>query len=261
MTEFTIEIAGHAVGIRSMFESTRDYCARYRTEKSPEFFVETCREDLDFEQKKAREEAELEGFRYRDFPDPYLERTAIQRKIAESLFDKDVLVFHGSVVAVDGQGYLFTAKSGTGKSTHTRLWRQVFGDRAAMVNDDKPFLRMTDRGVLVCGSPWSGKHGLDTNITVPLKAVCILERGTENTIAPIDAKDALYMLLQQSNRPLDRRQYPKYLDLVDILARSVPLWRMQCTIDPQAAEIAHAAMSGQEACPLMEGGISHGEPA
>lgn len=246
MTEFTIQIAGHAIGVRSMFESTRDYCARYRTEEAPEFTVESCREDLDFEQKKAREEAELEGFRYRDFPDPYLERTAIQRKIAEELFRHHVLVFHGSVVAVDGQGYLFTAKSGTGKSTHTRLWRQVFGDRAVMVNDDKPFLLFSEEGVRVCGAPWSGKHGLDTNITVPLKAVCILERGSENRIRRIGPKDALYMLLQQSNRPLDKGLLPIYLDMVDILAKNVPLWQMHCNMDPEAAQVAHAAMSAPE---------------
>ena len=154
-----------------------------------------------------------------------------------------MLVFHGSVVAVDGQGYLFTAKSGTGKSTHTRFWRQVFGDRAVMVNDDKPFLRFTEEGVLVCGSPWSGKHGLDTNITVPLKAVCILERDPENHIRPIAARDALFMLLQQSNRPLDKTLMPKYLELVDRLAAGTRFWRMECNLDPEAARVAHEAMS------------------
>ena len=243
MAQFRIKIAGTVFQVRSLFESTRDYCRQYLTEEEAECTIETCREDLDFEQKKAREEAELEGFRYRNFPDPYLERTAIQRKAAEFLFRRDVLVFHGSVVAVDGQGYLFTAKSGTGKSTHTRFWRQVFGDRAIMVNDDKPFLRFTQEGVLVCGSPWSGKHGLDTNITVPLQGICILERGTENRIRRITPKEALFMLLQQSNRPLDPALMPKYLEMVDILANSVPLWQMECNLAPEAATVAHSAMA------------------
>ncbi|MBQ7000616.1 MAG: hypothetical protein IJN67_06170 [Oscillospiraceae bacterium] len=243
MAQFRIKIAGTVFQVRSLFESTRDYCRQYLTEEEAECTIETCREDLDFEQKKAREEAELEGFRYRNFPDPYLERTAIQRKAAEFLFRRDVLVFHGSVVAVDGQGYLFTAKSGTGKSTHTRFWRQVFGDRAIMVNDDKPFLRFTQEGVLVCGSPWSGKHGLDTNVTVPLQGICILERGTENHIRRITPKEALFMLLQQSSRPLDPALMPKYLEMVDILANSVPLWQMECNLAPEAATVAHSAMA------------------
>ena len=243
MAEFKIEIAGVAVQVTSMFDSTRDYCRNYLTEKEPQIFVSTAPEDLTFEQEKAREEAKLEGFRFREFPDPYLERTAIQRKIAEALFDRNVLVFHGSVVAVDGQGYLFTAKSGTGKSTHTRYWREVFGQRAVMINDDKPFLRFEDGKVLVCGSPWSGKHGLDTNLTVPLKALCILDRGEDNRIHAIEAKDALFMLLQQSNRPLDRRKLPKYLELVDALANGTNLWHMTCTKDPAAATVAYEAMS------------------
>ena len=246
MAQFKIKIADQVFHITSLFESTRDYCRCYLTEEEPKYFVTTCREDLDFEQQQAREEAILEGFRFRNFPDPYLERTAIQRKIAQLLFVHDVLVFHGSVVAVDGSGYLFTAKSGTGKSTHTRLWRQVFGDRAVMVNDDKPFLRITGEDVLVCGSPWSGKHGLDTNISVPLKGICILERGTENRICRIDAKDALFMLLQQSSRPQAPGLMPKYLELVDTVARNTVFWKMQCTIDPQAATVAYEAMAGKQ---------------
>ena len=243
MTEFTIKVAGVPIGVRAMFASTRDYCRAYFTEETPVFSVATEPEDLEFEQNKAREEAILEGLRFRDFPDPYLERTAIQRKIAEKLFDYDTLIFHGSVVAVEGQGYLFTAKSGTGKSTHTRFWRETFGEKAVMVNDDKPFLKITEKEILVCGAPWSGKHGLDTNITVPLKAICILERGEENQIRPIEPGHALMMLMQQSNRPLDRQKLLKYMDLIDGLASKTALWKMRCNLDPAAAKVAFDAMS------------------
>jgi serine kinase of HPr protein (carbohydrate metabolism regulator) len=107
-----------------------------------------------------------------------------------SLMRYNGLRIHASAVEVDGKAYLFSANSGTGKSTHTRLWREVFGDRAVMVNDDKPFLRMTEGAVMVYGSPWNGKHGLGCNLSVPLKAVCILERGEENRIEKISAKQA-----------------------------------------------------------------------
>ena len=243
MTEFTIKVAGVPIGVRAMFASTRDYCRAYFTEETPVFSVATEPEDLEFEQNKAREEAILEGLRFRDFPDPYLERTAIQRKIAEKLFDYDTLIFHGSVVAVEGQGYLFTAKSGTGKSTHTRFWREAFGEKAVMVNDDKPFLKITEKEILVCGAPWSGKHGLDTNITVPLKSICMLERGEENQIRPIEPGQALMMLMQQSNRPLDRQKLLKYMDLIDGLASKTALWKMRCNLDPAAAKVAFDAMS------------------
>ena len=245
MVDFKIKVAGQVAAVSAMFETTPLYCGAYLTQEDPDFAVAITPADLEFEQQKGREEARLEGLRPRDFPDPYLERTAIQRKIAEHLFRWDTLVFHGSAIAVDGAGYLFTAKSGTGKSTHTRLWRQAFRERAVMVNDDKPFLRITEAGVLVYGSPWSGKHGLETNIAVPLKGICLLERGTENRIRRAEPREMLMMLLQQSNRPLDLRLMPKYMDLVDALARQVPLWRLQCNMDPEAAAISHAAMSAE----------------
>ena len=244
MAEFKIKIAGQVAAVSSLFESTRDYCRCYLTGEKTEFSVAVTREDVEFEREASLAEARQEGFRIRNFPEPYLERSAIQRKIAEHLFDSDTLLFHGSAVAVDGEGYLFTAKSGTGKSTHTRLWREVFGDRAVMVNDDKPFLQITQTGVLVCGSPWSGKHGLDTNITLTWKGICLLERGRENRIRKVEPKEAMPMLFKQSSPPLDPGRLPKYRELVEALGSKTALWHMECNKDPQAAMVSYEAMSG-----------------
>ena len=243
MAEFTIEIAGRRAAVTALFDSTRDYCRSYLTEEPADFSVTVTREDLAFEQQALLEEALEEGIKPRVFTDPFLDRAAIQRKVAEQLFDSDTLLFHGSTVAVDGESYLFTADCGTGKSTHTRLWRQVFGDRAVMVNDDKPFLKIGAAGVLACGAPWSGKHGLDTNITVPLKGICILRRGSENRIRPMTAEEAMEMLTKQSVPPMAPEKYPKYRSLVDMLAEKVPLWQMDCTKDPEAALVSYQAMS------------------
>ena len=151
MAKFLMQIAGHTAKIHSLFESTPLYCQKYHSQELPAFTVAVTREDLEFEAAALYEEALQEGFRVRNFPDPFLERTAIQRKFAEYLFDHDILLLHGSTVAVDGNAYLFTAKCGTGKSTHTRLWCQYFGDRAVMVNDDKPFIQITKDGIFACG--------------------------------------------------------------------------------------------------------------
>lgn len=244
MAEFTIRIAGHNLRVLSLFESTRDYCRAYLTEEDPEFVLSVVRADLDFEQQALRQEALEEGIRIRHFSDPFLERTAIQRKTAEFLFDRDILMLHGSTVAVDGKAFLFTAKCGTGKSTHTRLWRQVFGDRAVMVNDDKPFLKLTQSGVLACGSPWSGKHGLDSNTVVPLKGICILERGTDNRIQRTGSSQALAMLRHQGYRPLAPEKEARFLELTERLAEMVSLWHMACNREPEAAKLSYRAMSG-----------------
>ena len=242
MADFTIEIAGCSFGIQSLFESNREYCKRYFTEKAPQLRITPRQTDLAFEQEMLEKEAIEEGMKIRKFTDPFLERAAIQRAVAEFLFDRDVLMLHGSTVAVDGRAYLFTAKCGTGKSTHTRLWCQAFGDRAVMVNDDKPFLKVTDAGVWVCGAPWSGKHGLDTNVTVPLAGICILERGEENQIAPCLPEEVLPMLLHQGYCPLDAEKRPDYEALVRKVAETVPLWKMACNKELDAALVAHSAM-------------------
>ena len=242
MAEFNIKIAGTVAAVTSLFASTKDYCGRYLTEEAPQCHISVTREDLTFEQEALRQEAMEEGIKVRVFTDPFLERTAIQRKLADFLFGQRVLMTHGSTVAVDGKGYLFTAKCGTGKSTHTRLWRQVFSSRAVMVNDDKPFLRITEEGVFACGSPWSGKHGLDTNITVPLQGICILERGKENRIQQITPEEALPMLLHQTHCPLALSEETCFEETVKLLAEKTPLWRMECNMDPNAAEVSHSAM-------------------
>ena len=237
-----MKIAGHTAKITSLFESTPQYFRAYLSEETPEFSVAVTREDIAFEQADLLEEAHRDGFKPRVFTDPFLERQAIQRAFAEYLLDFDTLLVHGSAVAADGEGFLFTAHSGTGKSTHTRLWRQVLGDRALIVNDDKPFLQLSGHGVILHGSPWSGKHGLDCNLSVPLQGLCILERGQENRIDALLPQEALPMLRKQAYQPLDAGREGLYLNLVERLSQAVPLWKMACTKDLQAAIMAHEAM-------------------
>ena len=237
-----MKIAGHTARVTSLFESTPQYFKAYLTEDPPEFSIAVTREDIAFEQADLLEEAHRDGFKPRIFTDPFLERAAIQRAFAEFLFDFGILLFHGSAIAVDNEGYLFTAHSGTGKSTLTRLWKQVFGERAVIVNDDKPFLELTEAGILLHGSPWSGKHGLDTNICVPLKGLCILERGTENTIRPATADEALGMLQKQAYRPINAEKEVEFLSLTHRLVALVSLWKLSCTKEQAAAQIAYNAM-------------------
>ena len=243
MDSFVIEIAGLRVCVQTMFASTRDYCRKYLSTCTPDCYVEVTEGDLIYEQRMLDLEAAEEGLRPRKFSGPFLERTSIQRKVADILIAQNTILLHGSTVAVDGDAYLFTAACGTGKSTHTRFWRETFGDRAIMVNDDKPFLQIRSDRVLACGSPWSGKHGLDTNITVPLKGICILYRGTENVIRRARIDDARKVLLHQTHAP-DGSSMREHIDfLVEELLKYVPVWEMWCTKDPAAAQIAYDAMS------------------
>jgi len=167
-----------------------------------------------------------------------LERLHLCRRISELLPKYDRVLFHGSSLAIDGRGMLFTAKSGTGKSTHTRLWRQEFGDRVTMINDDKPFLHISPEGVTVYGTPWRGKHSLGSNCSAPLDVIYILNRGDKNCVLPGQPREVFPLLLQQTYTPEDPAAMAKTLALVERLSKNVRLLKLYCNMDPEAAHVA-----------------------
>ena len=225
------------IEITSVFPRVHDLCRYYRLDGAdnccPDISVCTGTADIEFEREKS-------GANYSD---RYLEQLAVYRKIAEKLPEYDTFLFHGSAVSVDGEGYVFTAVSGTGKSTHVRLWRELLEDRAVMVNDDKPLIRVTETGTFVCGSPWDGKHRLSSNIEVPVRAICILERAEENRISEITQAEALPMLLQQAYRPFDPAALALTMNLVDRMR--VKYYRLGCNMELDAAELSYRTMSGK----------------
>ena len=220
------KIAERVVEINSLYEKVHNYCRDYETDETADFSVSITPDDIVYEKQKTDSEYAYEGLPLPNFSDALLEETAVYRKIGEKMPDYDTIIFHGSVIAVEGQGFLFTAKSGTGKSTHTRLWREYLGEKAVMVNDDKPMLKITDNGVIAYGTPYNGKHHLGCNMSVPLKAICILTRGEKNSIVRIDKKEAYAMLLQQVYRPNDPVQMAKTLKLLDRMAENVGLYKI-----------------------------------
>lgn len=241
----TYKIAEKRIRITSIYDGVHELCRDYTDEGEPDFSVEVTQSNIDYERERSAAEDRIENIPTRTFSDKYLETLAVYRQIAERMLEYDTLLFHGSVVAVDGEAYLFTAKSGTGKSTHTRLWREYFGERAVMVNDDKPLIKITDSGAVVFGTPWDGKHRMSSNIAVPLKAVCILERAENNRIETVDIKTAYPMLLQQSYRPKDQMLFIKTLELLDTLSKTVGLYKLGCNMDIQAAEVSYNGMKGK----------------
>lgn len=232
--------------IHNMYSYIESYCKDYLCDcDHVDYSISIRMSDILYEKEKSRREDIKEGIPIREFSDAYLETLAVYRKICRCLLDENVLLFHGSVVSVDGIGYLFTAKSGTGKSTHTKYWREYFKDRAIMINDDKPLLEIKEDCVNVYGTPWDGKHRLSTNTCVPLKAICILNRGKDNHICRIDGMDAYSMLIQQVNRPVgDAVAMCKTLELIDLLCSCVEFYSMHCTMDIDAARVAYEGMKG-----------------
>ncbi len=239
-------IADHTILIRTMYERMHREAADYAASGCVDFTIETTQTDIDAERAQSVRTDAAEGRTATAYSDAYLETLAVYRKIAERMPDDGTVLFHGSAIAVDGAAYLFTAKSGTGKSTHTRLWREMLGERAVMINDDKPLLHITPDGATVYGTPWNGKHRLGVNGSAPLKAICLLGRGEQNRIVRIDPMTAYPMLLQQTYRPVSVTALKETLTLLDMLMQTVAFYRLSCNMEPEAARVSYEAMKGSK---------------
>ena len=229
----TYRIAEKTIAIESLHEEVHELCKDYVAEGEPDFSVSV--EQSDIERERAVADAE--------YSDAYLETLAVYRKISEAMPAYDTFLFHGSAIEADGRGYLFAAPSGTGKSTHARLWRQLLGDRARMINDDKPLIRVGKDGVVVYGTPWNGKHRLGGNFSSPLRAICFLERGEENSILVLRPEQAFPLMMGQVYRPRDGEAMRRTLQLLDSLCRSVGFYRLRCNLDPAAARLSFGSSS------------------
>lgn len=228
------KFADKTVEVNSIYGKVHDYCKEYRTDDPADFSVTI--NEVDIENEKARSEL-------KSFSDDYYEELAVYRKICEKMPFFDTILFHGSIVSVDGVAYAFAAPSGTGKSTHTALWRELFDERAVMVNDDKPLLHIGER-VTAYGTPYDGKHHISNRIEVPLKAVCLLERAERNSIERIDAKEAYPVIVQQTYRPMDVTALARTMELIDKFTQKVELYRLHCNMDIEAARVAYEGMNG-----------------
>lgn len=230
-------IAEKNIEISSLYPAVHTLCRDYRAEGVPDLRVQTRPEDIAFERSLAEE----------SFSDGYLEMLAVHRQIVDAMPAWDTLMFHGSAIAADGFCYLFTAPSGTGKSTHARLWRKLLGDRARMINDDKPLLHVGEDEIRVYGTPWNGKHALGENSSAPLRAICFLERAAENSIRRVTWDEVLFQMIGQIYRPRTTEALARTMVLADRLCARTPLYRLACNMEPDAARLSFETMSGSTA--------------
>jgi hypothetical protein len=175
---------------------------------------------------------------------PEAESYLLYRRICERMPKYGVFLLHAAVVEMEGRGYAFSARRGTGKSTHTELWQSHFKGRATVINGDKPLIRRAPDGRFwAYGTPWCGKEGWHKNTSAKLKAICFLERGEENSIEPISPSDSSGRMLRQILMPSEPQGAIKTLELVDRMLKDVPLWLLKCNISEESAILAFNTMS------------------
>ncbi len=162
---------------------------------------------------------------------------------SEKILDHSGFILHASAIVLDGQAYLFSAPSGTGKSTHTSLWIETFGNgRAHILNDDKPAIRRLGKKYYAYGTPWSGKTALNANESVPLQAIAFIERSDYDWIRPMNTSEAVLYLTHNIICPKSVLNYEKLIPLIDGLLRDVSIYHMGCTMSVNAVNLAYCTM-------------------
>lgn len=228
----TINLAGVRIGIENRYPFIERQSRAFRCDGEPVDFVVSVSGDEILEEQK-----------HGEFSEGYCESICLYRHICEKISEYGVFLMHASVIEVDGYAYAFSAPSGTGKSTHTALWlKNIPGAR--VLNGDKPLMRVNEDGTVTAfGTPWNGKENWGENISAPLRGVCFLERGLENTIRRADETETITRLAQQLYLRGNRLSVNLQLAMMDALVRAVPFYVLACNISSEAALLSYQTMS------------------
>lgn len=229
----TIEIAGLPIGIDNKYEHLSIQARDYLSDKEPIFTVSVSEDEIDAERK-------ITGT---DYPSGYYESVMAYRKIADKLPEYDAFLFHGCVIELDGKAYIFTAKSGVGKTTHMRIWISQFGREISVINGDKPTVRIIDGVPYASGTPWRGKEGYGKNVVREVAGIVFVNRGEVNIASKITAPEALNAFMSQIYLP--RKNQPnliKTMRLADSFIKAVRLVRLECNMEPEAAHVCRRAL-------------------
>ena len=230
MINFKIRIAEKVLEINAFNETTKKYCGKFLSEEEPNYVITMTEEDL----KNERTNSE-DGKVYVNE-----EISALYRKIADLLVEDNIVVFHSSSFMVNGNAFLITARSGVGKSTHSRNLKALLGDEFVYVNDDKPLLKVEENNVTVYGTPWNGKERRGNNIFAPLKAVFFLARGETNTYRKVVNKEEIYVkMISQIYLPKEKAKREKALKVADAILKNINFYEINVTKDIESAKMTY----------------------
>ncbi len=175
------EIAGLRVKIENKYDFTTKFCQEYLSEDqlSPVSIVAKITDEEFEEEKKASP----------GYSDGYIENICLYRSICRQMPTLGRILLHCSVLEYDGNAYAFLGRSGTGKSTHTKLWLKYLSP-TRVINGDKPVLEHSEGNFIAYGTPWMGKERWGTRAKSPLKGLCFLEQAKVNAVKPLQSVKA-----------------------------------------------------------------------
>lgn len=168
-----------------------------------------------------------------------LEYNELPGRVSEFLLEHGCCLFHGAAFLWRGKVYIFTAPSGTGKSTQYILWKEQLGDEMRILNGDKPILRQEDDGKLwVYPSPWQGKENMGSMLCGPLGGVIVLQQGVVNSVKQLSPAEAVVPLYLQFLFPGETADSVRRVCAMESrLIDQVPVWRMVNRGDQESAKL------------------------
>lgn len=209
-------------------------------EKQCKYFLYEGDRETDYEIAVTDEELKGEA-KVSQCPDSqgYLESICAYRKLCMQLPKQKAMILHASVIEAQGRGIAFFARSGVGKTTHTRNWIKNYFPKVDIVNGDKPIVRFFDDVPYAYGTPWAGKEGVYRLTRAELKDLCLIERAPVNEVLPLSKEEALNLLMVQIFLPPDPEATIATLDMLEKLLERCNLWRIRCTPERESAILAY----------------------
>lgn len=231
------DIAGLRIRIENEYDFTTKFCQAFLSEDQDA--------PVDLVAKVTQEEFDAEKEQAPGFSDGYIENICIYRKICLQIPMKNRMLMHASVIKYDGAGYAFLGRSGTGKSTHTRLWMQNV-PTTKIVNGDKPILEFDGEKFIAYGTPWCGKEHWGSKGNAPLRGLCFLEQAKQNSIRKLTPSEVSSRLFQQILLPTEEENAVATLELVDKLIALTPAYLLECDISEEAVKTSFEALTGKQ---------------
>ena len=232
---FRIKIAELIIRIDNKYEYVSNFCEQYKVKTEKEDFAVSATEEEILKEQRI-------GMVYSA---AYCESLCLYRGICLKIISYDAFLMHSAVLEMDGEAYVFAAKSGTGKTTHLKLWMQEFGDRVRVVNGDKPVYRFLDGVLYAFGTPWCGKEELGNNIKSPVKGIAFLEQSPENSIRRMGGEEVVGRIFHQLLMPCEEETVTYFLKIIDQVITGVRCYLLRCNVLQESARIAYQAMKEQ----------------
>lgn len=231
---FLIKIANIPIQINNKYAYVKQQCVDYHTKEAPVLIIEATHEEILNEQNG------------QSFDLDYCESLAIYRKICQSLINNKIFLFHGALIDYQNKGILFTGKSGSGKSTHTNLWKDVYRDEVRIINGDKPLVAYSNGRFTGFGTPWNGKENIGLNDSVNIEAIVTIKQDSVNEIRRLNTSESLNILMNQLLFPQKENGNEILIQLIKKIIKIIPIYELRCRISNNAVILAKNKIVSEE---------------